>query len=67
MSLKLKEAQTKDQAKVERRFEARLMRRTIGCVPRAISPVITVEKAQHETPCESIRRIRSDAQKDGTQ
>jgi hypothetical protein len=30
------------------------MRRTIGCVPRAILSAIGVEKAQHETPCEAL-------------
>jgi hypothetical protein len=50
LTLKLKEAQTKDQAKVERRFEARPMKRTIGYAPRTILPAISVEKAQHEAP-----------------
>jgi hypothetical protein len=35
-------------------IEVRLMKRTIGCVPRAILSAIGVEKAQHETPCEAL-------------
>jgi hypothetical protein len=31
-------------------IEVRPVKRTIGRVPRAISPVIRVEKAQHEAP-----------------
>jgi hypothetical protein len=30
------------------------MKRTIGCVPRAILSATGVEKAQHETPCEAL-------------
>ena len=54
LSLRLQEAQTKEQAKVEKEIEVRLMKRSIGCVPRAILSVIGVEKAQHETPWEAL-------------
>jgi hypothetical protein len=42
------------------------MKRTIGCLPRAILSVISVEKGAARNPLRSTRVIRSDARKDGS-